>query len=359
MFNKDNRMLLNKTTQALYFLFSFFYIVETVSAVNNIPLVTNVIASQRTDDSGIVDISYTLTDEDNDRCTVRMQVSDDGGQTWEVSISSAALSGDLGDNISPGRKSIVWNTRTDLPGVYGTLYRINIIANDNKHDVVVAALAEKNTAVNIDGNLNEWKTEEFISLTVPNDYVRAQQVSFDPQNSNDFSVEFAVRWTKDKIYLAAHVIDDIHRCDDKYEWIFFGDGIQVGLAPLDATGGEYYDHVYELGIVQHDNSNLYYWCWSPIDCEVLLDYKITRHELNGSGAYTDYELAINRNSLWFDSGEFSAGDTLRFSFMVNENDGVYGMSNDQNGREGWLEWSAGIGEAGKADVKFGLLKLQE
>ncbi|HSV26775.1 MAG TPA: hypothetical protein VLH60_02685, partial [Sedimentisphaerales bacterium] len=70
---------------------------------NRAPMVTNVTASQRTDGSGIVDIAYTLADADNDRCTITVQVSSDGGSTWTITPSAGALSGAL-TNVSPGRR---------------------------------------------------------------------------------------------------------------------------------------------------------------------------------------------------------------------------------------------------------------
>ena len=95
---------------------------------NSPPVVSNVTAGQRTDGSGIVDIYYTLSDADNDRCTVNIEVSDDGGSSWDV--TATALSGDIGENISPGRRHITWDSRTDLPGEYGTNYRVKITADD-------------------------------------------------------------------------------------------------------------------------------------------------------------------------------------------------------------------------------------
>ncbi len=96
---------------------------------NSAPQVSNVAAYQRTDGSGIVDIEYTLSDADNDRCDIRVHVSDDGGNTWGITPSSSALSGDL-SNVYPGRRHIEWNSKVDLPGAYGSNYRVKIIADD-------------------------------------------------------------------------------------------------------------------------------------------------------------------------------------------------------------------------------------
>src|SRR3989304_641789 len=97
------------------------------------PEVTNVQASQRTDGSMLVDISYGVTDEDGDSVTISVNVSDDDGFTYTVNATS--LTGDLGSGITSGTgKSIVWEAGTDVPGVSGTEYRVKVIADDGKGD---------------------------------------------------------------------------------------------------------------------------------------------------------------------------------------------------------------------------------
>lgn len=96
---------------------------------NSPPVVSNVTASQRTDGSKRVDIYYTLTDADGDPCTVSVQVSDDGGATW--SIAATAVTGAVGAGIAPGaNKHIVWSSSVDLPGAFGSQYRVRVCADD-------------------------------------------------------------------------------------------------------------------------------------------------------------------------------------------------------------------------------------
>ncbi len=85
--------------------------------------------SSGTDGSGIVDIYYTLSDMDGDSCSVSIQVSSDGGSTWDITPSASALSGSL-VNVSSGRRSIQWASKTDLPGAYGDNYRVKVTADD-------------------------------------------------------------------------------------------------------------------------------------------------------------------------------------------------------------------------------------
>jgi len=97
---------------------------------NSPPTLTNVSVSQRTDGSGIVDISYTLTDVDGDACTISVVVSDDSGNTWSITPSTSALSGHVGPSVNPGSRHIEWTSKTDLPGVYGTNYGVRVTADD-------------------------------------------------------------------------------------------------------------------------------------------------------------------------------------------------------------------------------------
>jgi formylglycine-generating enzyme required for sulfatase activity len=100
---------------------------------NSAPTVTQVTANQRTDGSGIVDIAYNLNVAVGDKCAISVVISNDGGNTWTITPSSGALSpsGAL-TNVSNGQRTITWNSKLDLPGVFGTNYRIKVTADDGK-----------------------------------------------------------------------------------------------------------------------------------------------------------------------------------------------------------------------------------
>ncbi len=111
--------------------FSVFFVLTGITFANTSPVVSNITVSQRTDGSGIVDIYYTLSDADNDHCTVSIEVSDDGGSSWNVIATSFSADSDIGENISCGNRHITWNSKADLPGEVGNNYRIKVTANDN------------------------------------------------------------------------------------------------------------------------------------------------------------------------------------------------------------------------------------
>ena len=99
---------------------------------NSTPDVSSVAVSQRSDGSGVVDIYYWLSDSDGDVCTVTVQVSNDGGNNWNITPSSSTLSGAIGEvTPSPGAKHILWQSKSTLPGQYGTNYRVKVCAEDN------------------------------------------------------------------------------------------------------------------------------------------------------------------------------------------------------------------------------------
>ncbi len=103
---------------------------ELALAQNSAPVVSNVTASQRGDDSKLIDITFNLADADGDACTVWIGVSDNGGASWKVPVQT--LSGHFGGGITPGSgKSIVWDAGSDMPGKTGT-FRVRVWADDGK-----------------------------------------------------------------------------------------------------------------------------------------------------------------------------------------------------------------------------------
>ncbi len=101
-----------------------------VGAYGVTPDVSNVQAQQRTDGSHLVDIHYDLADSDSDSLTVTVRVSDNDGLTF--SIAPHTLTGDVGDGVTSGTgKHIIWDCGADLPGAYGTDYRVAVTADDH------------------------------------------------------------------------------------------------------------------------------------------------------------------------------------------------------------------------------------
>jgi len=93
------------------------------------PVVSNVVATARTDGSGLVDVTYDVADADNDTLTVALVASADDGQSW--SLPCRTTSGDVGPSISPGPdKLATWNFGSDNGGLSFDTCRIRVIASD-------------------------------------------------------------------------------------------------------------------------------------------------------------------------------------------------------------------------------------
>lgn len=94
------------------------------------PIVTNVVASQRTG-TKYVDIRYDVFDADGDPLKVRIEISHNGGTNYLVPANT--LSGEFGNNISSGtNKLVVWNAGIDWDGEYSPKMRVKVIASDNR-----------------------------------------------------------------------------------------------------------------------------------------------------------------------------------------------------------------------------------
>lgn len=119
-----------KMTSTFLFTVILVTILPITLLANTAPVVSNVTASQRGDDSKLVDIHYDLADADGDSCTVWVVVSDNGGASWRV--PARTFTGDIGNNIAPGiNKSVVWDAGADMPGKVGN-FKVRIYADDGK-----------------------------------------------------------------------------------------------------------------------------------------------------------------------------------------------------------------------------------
>jgi formylglycine-generating enzyme required for sulfatase activity len=93
------------------------------------PSVANVFASQRTDGSGVVEITYDLTDLDSSSLEISLKASDDEGVTWNLAISQ--VGGDVGQGINPGSgKLVYWDFSNEHPEQYGEAYVVRVTAED-------------------------------------------------------------------------------------------------------------------------------------------------------------------------------------------------------------------------------------
>ncbi|MHC4666014.1 MAG: pectate lyase [Planctomycetota bacterium] len=100
-------------------------------------VVSNIVTSQRTDGSRLVDIYYDLSGGE-EPMTVQLVLSDNNGQSWDIVPSSVALSGDIGQLVTNGKKKhIVWDAGWEWPGVRWEQISVKIIATEDSADGTV------------------------------------------------------------------------------------------------------------------------------------------------------------------------------------------------------------------------------
>jgi len=92
-------------------------------------IISELVAAQRTDGSGIVDISYSLILIYINTINIVVQVSDDGGDTFTITPDPANLSGDVGAGVLPGEgKHIEWAAGNECYGLDGDCFRVKVSA---------------------------------------------------------------------------------------------------------------------------------------------------------------------------------------------------------------------------------------
>jgi formylglycine-generating enzyme len=108
--------------------------IKAEEAEHTAPIIYNTSVAQRIDGSKLVDISYDLFDANGDLCEVALKLSSDGGATFTHIPNSANLSGDIGENISPGTgKNIVWDTNAEGIDFDGDQYMIQFFVDDGQY----------------------------------------------------------------------------------------------------------------------------------------------------------------------------------------------------------------------------------
>ncbi len=207
----------------------------------------------------------------------------------------------------------------------------------------VDAFAVAAGAVRVDGALDEWSDAGWVTLG------RAQWVGGVPLLvSSDIGVRLAVRWAPGTLYLAAEVADDRQVNERPDDSLWAGDSLQVGFDVARNYGGRYDatdDH--ELTFALARGAPRSYRFQGPAGAAPPTAVAVRR-----DGNVTRYEVALAAASLT--PAVIARGTVLGWSFLVNDNDGV--ETPEGNGREGWVEWTPGIGLR-KDPYRFGELHL--
>ncbi len=114
-----------KSKNIIFFITFFAFATVQFFAQTN-PVVSNVGHSYN---SGVITITYDVADAQQSNVTIKLYVSDDGGDTWDYHCTE--VSGDIGTNVGTGAgKSIIWTHDHENGSPSGSSFIIRIIAND-------------------------------------------------------------------------------------------------------------------------------------------------------------------------------------------------------------------------------------
>jgi MYXO-CTERM domain-containing protein len=181
----------------------------------------------------------------------------------------------------------------------------------------------------IDGELADWVGANYVGLQPPGDYVI---VGADVTGIDDLKTSFALRWDPQALYLAVLVDDEAQANGYTEPEIWMGDSLQVAF-DMAHNGGSSYDATddYEFAWAKTSTGDVRHRFYAPNGAPAAADtFAITRN-----GTTTTYEVRIPATDLGLST--FTAGKVFGFSLLVNDNDGT--------GRDGFLQWTPGIGQA--------------
>ncbi|MGE0480602.1 MAG: glycoside hydrolase family 38 C-terminal domain-containing protein [Phycisphaerae bacterium] len=183
------------------------------------------------------------------------------------------------------------------------------------------------SVVKIDGDLSDWRPEEFTEARGPEDVVRC-----------------AVRHGLDGLTLAFDVHDAVFAQPHAGNSIWRGDCVQIALTPrpvFSSTDGD----VHEFGIAQ-TVAGAVVWGWVAGAGGQTGAIPGAAAAIVRDGAHTRYEAFIPSSAM--PTIPLETGSTLGFAYAANDDDG--------EGFKGAIEWADGI-SGGKDASLYGDLRL--
>ncbi len=182
-----------------------------------------------------------------------------------------------------------------------------------------------------DARLDDWDDEGCVLLE---DYELVESVRI---GAADLSARACAAWTAEALWLSVEVRDEVHQNEQPRETLWAGDSVQLAI-DVDADGAEgagYDEDDREFSLALSGGESRIHAHQGPLGA--------TTGAVSREGDRTRYELRVPLNGL-------VAERELKVSFLVNDADGA--------GREGWLEWTPGIGRE-KAPASFGSVRLED
>ena len=173
----------------------------------------------------------------------------------------------------------------------------------------------------------------------------------------DLSFSGSLAWDNENFYMLGVVTDDVYALDTSStgggdpHYMYKGDSIQFALDDREFVNIVEEGTFTEIGLGEVVGQGYYVWRYKSLYHQLLPQkVEITDAELfvKHHTGYTVYEVKIPWASIFKEDFVPVDGKKLRFSLLVNDNDG--------EGRRGWIEYRSGIGD-GKDIKKFGSVTL--
>ncbi len=315
----------------------------------NPPTKTDIISEQAVEnDNTLWRVRVKVTNNSNTKPQngkVMITNPDDLAQKNAVKIFTGLMPGETIEYLFNLPKKVVKQTinlavKTELENGY-------VSEDTSLLDFGVCTYTDKKPVIDGVISKNEWNG----SWIGASDAADIREIK-DWQGPDDLSFSSVTMWDKENFYFMGIVTDDIMSV--KYSpqtasYMWKGDNIQFALDDRDYSYDVTIDVFTEIGLAQvPGEGDVVYRFKSlyslPQETEVEnAKLKISRHD-----TYTIYECAIPWSEIFDRDFVPKTDQNLRFSVLVNDNDG--------SGRRGWIEYMSGIGAKKSADL-FGTLKL--
>src|SRR3989339_182028 len=175
---------------------------ELFTVDTQVPVVSSVVASQSSG-SGVVIVSYSLTDSSASNNTVEIGISDNNGSTWNITTTS--LSGDIGANQSSGMRTFVWNAPVDFSDQLQSDMKVRIKARDafgNQGSFAQSSVFDLDTKAPVISNLSAVQTTSSNNINIQYDLVENTNTS---TVSLEMSSDGGLNWTVTAVSLTGGI----------------------------------------------------------------------------------------------------------------------------------------------------------
>ena len=199
----------------------------------------------------------------------------------------------------------------------------------------------------IDGVLSsgEWTRRSKMRMQnkgVSGDQYVTLMTAYPFTGDDDLSADLYTMYDDDNFYMALKVKDDVNAYDEENGIYWASDGIQLCMAAFRGSKevmGFGLGMIGEEKVVQLEVTPTQLYA-GPIEADMV----VTRDEAEKT---TVYEICVPWDSVYPSAAakyDPPSNKTIAFSILINDNDG--------KGREGYLEYGAGVGKGGKNSVSF-------